>query len=111
MEEIRTYLVGYCWGDLDGYEYRLFEAIDDESLLIKAKEYAKYGYAVVGEHMLYVISFTLVTDPGVKRMFNLVDDEWMNGLKEDAHEDLLAKYQKELPNGISIWATGDPKRL
>ena len=111
IEGIKTYLVEFTWGDLDGYEYGLFEAVDDESLLIKAKKYAKHHYACMGEIMLYINCFTLVTDSGIKKMFSLIDDEEMAELMEDADDDFIEKYQKELPNGISIWADEDPKRL
>ena len=104
-----TYLVEYTYGDVDGYDYKLFEAINDEELLKKAKKYAKYEF--MGENKLYLNGFTIVTDSGVKKMFTLVDEKWMKELVDDSEPEQLAEYEKDLPNGICIWADGDPKRL
>jgi hypothetical protein len=79
-------------GHGDDYKYHSIMAYDVKEMKKIVEEYCRLNYANFGERTYVYSSHAIIADPAIERIHHILDEEYMQELRDDASEDLLKEY-------------------
>ena len=89
--EIKAYLVR-LEAHYDIYKHLIIKTTSEEEMEKIAKEYARLHYGNIGEEIFEFSNYVEVSDVAIERIFEVLDEDELKELREDAVPELLDKY-------------------